>query len=180
MVENFLVTGRDRYSTETIGKPISDSRIARGQPDGVGCDARRTQASDDYDVISPVPMNPSCMSLSRRLRICQHSIRRSERADTWRVVGQPEALPFFHLNCDSTLIDLCAGEPPPAPRRTKALRPYFAVASCRTPLASKVAGKPTTASNPAAPQSAGTWQAAARNGMPFPVRPFKAFQREQS
>ncbi len=47
MVENFLVARPDRYSMETIGKPMSDSRIARGQPDGVGCDARRAQASDD-------------------------------------------------------------------------------------------------------------------------------------
>jgi len=30
MVENVLVTGRDRDSTETISKPTSDSRIARG------------------------------------------------------------------------------------------------------------------------------------------------------
>jgi hypothetical protein len=47
MIENFLVTGRDGYSTETIGKRISDSGIARGQPDGVGCDAGGAQACDD-------------------------------------------------------------------------------------------------------------------------------------
>jgi hypothetical protein len=68
------------------------------------------------DVISPVPMNPNRMILSDRFRrkraqvfnglgkmptVCQHSIRRKERADSWRVVGKPEVMGkgFQFLDC---------------------------------------------------------------------------------
>ena len=64
MVEDFLVTGRDGYSMEPLGKPISDSRIARGQPDGVGCDPDELRPVTIDDVISPVPMNPSFIGCS--------------------------------------------------------------------------------------------------------------------
>jgi len=65
MAENFLVTGRDRYSLETIGKSISD-RGDNHMEWAVMPDELRPVTIDD--VISPAPMNPSCMSLSCRFQ----------------------------------------------------------------------------------------------------------------
>jgi len=95
---------------ETIRKPMSDSRIARRQPDGVGGDAGQTQTSDDgYNVISPVPMNPSCIILSCRFQTKRRTdLKRFSKtsdcvcphlsdgwADTSRIAGRVPQVPFF-------------------------------------------------------------------------------------
>src|SRR5882762_5400951 len=87
MVENFLITGRERLASplaiaELRGDNQMEWAVTPGELRPVTID----------DVISPVPMNPSCMSFSCRFRICQHSIRRRGRADTWRVVGYSEVI----------------------------------------------------------------------------------------
>src|ERR1700735_4274287 len=70
---NQLFRGRGRYSLETIGQPIRDSRIARGQQMEYPVTPDEFRPVTIDDVISRVPVNPSCMSLSCRVQAVTHT-----------------------------------------------------------------------------------------------------------